>query len=73
VILKIKKLLYLSKIAEEIKGDLIGQDIPIEKISQIKNGIKGSLSFIDNSNYLKDYKNTENPIHVNLFIFILAF
>ena len=52
-------MLYLSKIAEIIEGEMIGKDVFIEGISQINKGSKGLLSFIDNPNYLKNYNTTK--------------
>ena len=54
-----KKTFLLSDIAKKINGKLIGEDRNIFEISEIQNGKKGSLSFIDNPIYSKYYPSTK--------------
>ena len=54
-----KKTFLLSDIAKKINGKLIGEDRDIFEISEIQNGKKGSLSFIDNPIYSKYYQSTK--------------
>jgi UDP-3-O-[3-hydroxymyristoyl] glucosamine N-acyltransferase len=51
--------MLLSEIAIKLNFDFSGEDIEIFKLNSLQDGKKGELSFLQNSNYLKDLKNTE--------------
>ena len=52
-------MLKLSQIAKEVGGKLEGKDSPISEIVEIDKGGVGTLSFIDNPLYFKQYFTTK--------------